>query len=324
MGAAFTMPLPPLTHHEILGLIAPFTTRGRRVDLDASDRLARRLVFRPLEHPAGERGPGGLQEALELESPYRGTFRLIRTVTHPGGLKASLVAEGPSPEAVLAQADALPPTAHFRAGEGYLLALSHRAEQPGAAPVPALLTAAEARVGGLTFTASLTGARGAADLRLADAAGDSIELPEDLLAVLGWNWSPLARDRDGWSGKLRLRGAGAERRRRAEEALELATRHLATTLAEPPPRFHQRFLAARWGSVFRRVIPVLTAAALVTLVASLPREALEEPALRLVLLNVPLLVIGLSFTLQERSRVELPPWPRALRAPAWRRAPAAG
>jgi hypothetical protein len=318
------MPLPPLTHHEIMGLIEPFTRRGRRVDLDASDRLARRLVFRPLDHPDPE-GGAALHDALELESPYRGTFRLSRTVTHPSGLAATLVAEGSSPEAVLAQAEALPPLAQFRTGEGYVLALAYQVEQGAAAAAAGpWLVGAEARVGGLTFSARMPSPRGAADLRLADPADEALALPEDLFAVLGWNWAPLRRDRDGWSTKLRLPGRGPERRRRAEAALELGARHLARTLAEPPPRFHERFLAARWGSVFRRVIPVLTAVVLVGGISLLPREALEDPALRLVLLNLPLLVIGLSFTLQERSRVEIPPWPRRPTGTAWRRAPALG
>lgn len=310
------MPLPPLTHHEIMGLIEPFTRRGRRVDLDASDRRARKLVFQPLEHP--EAGGGqGLHEALELENPYRSTFRLSRTVTHPGGLAATLVVEGPDPEAVLAQADALPLSAQFRSGEGYVLALAHEVEQRAAAQGP-LLVGGEARVAGLTFTARVPSQRSAADLRLADAAGGALALPEDLLAVLGWNWAPMLQDRDGWSTKLRLRGRGQERSRRAEAALEQGVRHLARTLAEPPRRFHERFLAARWGSVFRRVIPVLTAVVLVGLIALLPREMLDDPGLRLVLLNLPLLVIGLSFTLQERSRVEIPPWPRRPTASSWR------
>ena len=39
-----TKPIP-LTHHEILGLVEAFSRSGRQVDLTASDRAARRLVF---------------------------------------------------------------------------------------------------------------------------------------------------------------------------------------------------------------------------------------------------------------------------------------
>ena len=39
------MNAPPLTHHDILALAEPFARRGRRVDLAASDRIARRVVF---------------------------------------------------------------------------------------------------------------------------------------------------------------------------------------------------------------------------------------------------------------------------------------
>ena len=40
----------PLTHHEILRLIEPFTRRGRHVDLSATDRIERRIVFKPVVH----------------------------------------------------------------------------------------------------------------------------------------------------------------------------------------------------------------------------------------------------------------------------------
>jgi hypothetical protein len=151
-----------------------------------------------------------------------------------------------------------------------------------------------------------------------DPGGDSIALPEDLLAVLGWGWSPLTRIRGSWVSRVRVGGKGPERSRRAERALERTVRHLAATLGELPRRFHERFLAARWGVALRRTIPVLTAAGLVALVAALPGAVLDDPAVRLAALNLPILVVALSFTLQEGARVELPPLPRRSVAPAWR------
>ena len=43
------MNAPPLTHHDILALAEPFARRGRRVDLAASDRIARRVVFQEMQ-----------------------------------------------------------------------------------------------------------------------------------------------------------------------------------------------------------------------------------------------------------------------------------
>jgi len=61
----------PLTHHEILALVAPFARRGRRVDLAASDRVARRIAFRPVEHAAREDVPAH-RETLSLAQQAAG------------------------------------------------------------------------------------------------------------------------------------------------------------------------------------------------------------------------------------------------------------
>ena len=57
-----SMAAPPLTHHDILELAAPFSRRERHVDLAASDRMQRTLLFKPLEHP----GDGGRQPRLQV------------------------------------------------------------------------------------------------------------------------------------------------------------------------------------------------------------------------------------------------------------------
>ena len=40
---------PPLTHHDIIALVEPFSRQGRQVDLAGSDRTARKLLFKPVE-----------------------------------------------------------------------------------------------------------------------------------------------------------------------------------------------------------------------------------------------------------------------------------
>lgn len=319
------MPLAPLTHHEILELIEPFSRAGRRVDLEATSRLERRLCFAPVERAMEPAGSPPLREDLTLENPYRGVFTLTRTLTAPDGLQARLVVEGPAPGPLLASVEAMAPASQFREGPGYAIALRHhldllgeRSSRRGAAPRPALQQGV-ARVAGLTMTLTMPSVRlYPADLQLQAPPGDPIELPEDLLAVIGWDWAPLKRAEPGtWASKLRLHGRGPSRTARAEARLERTARHLAQTLAEPPARFHRRFLAARWGVVFRRTIPIWTFFAVIAGSMAIPKRVVEDnPALQVLLMNGGILIIALSFTLQEMARIELPPLPSPLRA--WR------
>ena len=93
------MAAQPLSHHEILALVEPFTRRGRRVDLAASDRLARRLAFAPVEHETP-----ALHESLALEHPGPGELRLTRTLRDANGVPAALVCDaGDAAEALAAE-----------------------------------------------------------------------------------------------------------------------------------------------------------------------------------------------------------------------------
>jgi thiosulfate reductase cytochrome b subunit len=166
----------------------------------------------------------------------------------------------------------------------------------------------------------------AADIELL-APREALALPEDLLAVLGWNWTRLLtpRGRSGspgsWKSKLRLRGRLPARSAAAERALDHAAVHLAQTLAEPPAQFHQRHRLARLGVVARRVIPLATPLLLVATILLMPRLDIEQGmGLWWLLYHVPTVLIMLSFTLQELPTLALPPWPRPSRAPDWRAA----
>lgn len=330
------MSLPPLTHHEILELVAPLSRRGRRVDLDASDRIARRLAFRPIEHPAA--GPAGtdaaealpaLREDLQLEHLFQRLFRLTRVLTPPSGPPARLVAEGPDPGALLALIEAVPPSRQLRVGPGFALSHHHHIDAPEAegAEAPLCLVESRAQARGLALTLRMPMVkRRPADLEL-QAEGDGrggrgglIALPEDLLAVLGWDWAPLKRVDEGqWRSKLRLRGGEPSRSRGAEAKAERAARHLAQILAEPPPRFHERFALQRWGAAARRLLPVMTAVAIVVVALVVPADYVRSrPVLMLLLMNAPVVLIGLAFTLQEMARIEIPPLPRPAAERAWR------
>jgi hypothetical protein len=330
------MQLPPLTHHEIIEVVAPFSRGGRRVDLAATNRVERRLVFRPTEHrpagpaPAASRAPGSwpgpLHEQLELENLYAGSFKLTRRLTPAAGPPALLVAEGADPGALLVHIESVPSESQFRAGDGWRIALSHTLAAPRE-PAPAggrhgvlVLQRGTAEVAGFTLHMKMPAAIGfPASLKLVAAAGDTVSLPEDLLSVIGWDWAPLRRDGREWMSKLRLRGKGDAYSRRAEAKLEKTVEHIAETLRAPPTRYHERFLAARWGVVLRRTIPLWMSVLVMLGVFLLPQSFKDEyPNLTLCFLGWPIILIAFTMTLQEEARLEIPPLPRPLRARDWR------
>jgi len=308
------MAVSPLTHHEILELVAPFTRGGRRVDLSASRRSERLLVFQPLEHAAAA---GTLRETLQLYSFGTGTCRLTRLLTRACGLEAKLEAMGPDPARLLADVEAILPARQFHEGPGFVIARSYSLE---GTPAGLILTSGEVRTEDLTLAMTVSPVRRvAAELRLIANGAARLALPEDLLAVLGWDWARLIRGKEGWKTKLRLRGAAQARTRKAEIALDRAAAHLAQTLREAPHCFHDRLRAARWGVVFRRAIPVLTFLFLVVAVASLAHRGIGQGSeLWVLFFHVPTALIALSFCLQELPQYEIPPLPRRMSMPSWR------
>ncbi|MCU0759827.1 MAG: hypothetical protein MUF07_11625 [Steroidobacteraceae bacterium] len=343
------MSAQPLSHHEILGLVGPFARAGRHVDLAATQRQERRIAFRPLDLPAAPAADGAaagqdataghgapaLRETLVLESFGTGTFRLTRTLASlDDGLRATVQGLGPDPAVLLAQVLAVEPRTQFRRGAGWSMALSYELYTatagaippvPAAATVPPaepVLVRGEVRVAGLTLSLSLSAVKGVAgELTLEPGGPARPDLPQDLLAVLGWNWARLVETREGWRSKLRLRGNTLRRSAGAERALERAAVHLAQTLAEPPARFHERWRAARWGVVLRRSLPVLTVISVMVAALLLPRaEIRQRPGLVTLIFHVPIVLIALSFAVQELAQFEIPPLPRRSAAPSWLKA----
>lgn len=315
------MSVHPLTHHDILALVEPFARRKRHVDLGASDRMARRIAFRAVEHPADGAGRPAVRDTLQLEHPEPGYFELTRTLTVEGGLQATLVTEGRDTAAVLACIEAVPLERQIDAGPGYLIARSYRVEPAGLSEeVRLTLVRAVARVDGLTVTLAVPRTSGIpGELTLACAPGDALELPEDLLAVLGWPWARIGRSRDGWSGTLRLRGSGPDRTADAERKLARTVQHLAQTLAEPPQRFHERNALARWRVTFRRAVPLLACFAMLGATAYIASLDLPENSVwRMLVFHAPPLLLLLFVALPEMPRIEIPPLPRRLAARAWR------
>jgi hypothetical protein len=311
----------PLTHHDILALVGPFSRRGRHVDLAASQRDERRLVFKP---PADEAAAADApRETLLLECLDGGRHRLTRTLRRADGIEARLRAVGADLEAMLAGIVAVPAERHFVAGPGFVIARSYALDGTGPAATLSL-TQGQVHVQGVVLTLALPAVRRvAADLTLEPAAGDKLALPEDLLAVLGWNWARLVPIKEGWSSKLRLRGDLGQRTRGAEAALETAAAHLARTLGEPPARYHERLAAARRGVFLRRGIPTFTALLLFGGVGLLSQFMPDLPmGAWVAMYHVPTVIVAVAFVLQELPRFEIPPWPRPLQGADWRRAPA--
>ncbi|MGE5152625.1 MAG: hypothetical protein ACM3ST_01300, partial [Bdellovibrio bacteriovorus] len=119
----------PLTHHQILALMGPFARRERHLDLTASRREERRLVFKARQLPSPGPGLPPLREELTLEVPERAEYRLIRGLTGPATgteppLSAILTALGPDLETLLEQVEQVSPERHFRLCEGTVVALS--------------------------------------------------------------------------------------------------------------------------------------------------------------------------------------------------------
>ncbi len=310
----------PLTHHEILSLVAPFTRAGRHVDLAASDRGERKIVFRPREIAAASPSGPALREVLRLECYARGRFRLVRTLTDAAtGLEANLRIDGSDPAALLTAVDAVDPHGHFRRGAGYTIAFSHDLETVRGHE-RRVLALGEARVDGLTLLLRPSNVAGMpADLELAPCPGERFELPDDLLAVLGWAWRRLVPRHDGWRSLVKVARFEPARSRDAEAKLVRAAEHLARTLAEPPARFHDRLLRARWGVTLRRALPlVIGVGVLAASPLLLYLELSPDSMWRMVIFNAPPLLMVAFFSLHEMPRFEIPPPPRRPTAPSWR------
>ena len=313
----------PLSHHAILALVAPFSAAGWALDLPASDRAARRLVFKPVVHAAGATHPA-LTETRELRDTPRGWQLLRRLQPKPGGpqqdeMTAEVLAEDGEPAELLAAAAAIAPGDLFTA-EGAALVLRCR---PGHPPQ---LRAAQAQVAGLRVACTVSGVKGyPMQLVLTRAEGDIRRLPDDLFEVLGGAWSRLVPLRTGWESSVMLRGQGAERSADARARLALSLAHLAGVLAAPPALFHQRFRARRWRIGLLRGGPLSLGVAVVAVAFAVRGTGGQAEAMLGALANlVPPLLMALFFMRREMPRIELPRVPRRPPASSWQPWPAPG
>ena len=302
----------PLSHHALLALMAPFSAAGWVLDLPASDRAARRLVFKPVQHAAGAHHPA-LTETRELRDGERGwqlTRRLVAAASD--ALPAEVLADDGEPAALLEAALSVVPAALFTA-EGAALTLRCRPGQP-----PQLREAC-ARVAGLRVAGTVSAVKGyPMKLVITRDADDTRRLPDDLFEVLGGAWSRLVPLRTGWESSVMLRGSGAERDADAHRRLAQTLAHLAEVLAAPPAQYHQRFGARRWRIGLLRAGPLSLGVAVVAVAFAVRGTGGPAEAWLGALANlVPPLLMALFFMRREMPRIELPRLPRRLPASSW-------
>jgi hypothetical protein len=320
--------VPPFSHHGILELAAPFSRRGYKVDMSASERAERRLAFRPVELPAVPGRYPRLTCVLRLEQPHRAKFRLVRSLRAPDGLTATATAEGDDVASLLAAIEDLAPSRQFRTVHGSLLALSFGLAwwTAGAEVRPSgadrlrepRLVRAEAIANGVRLLVEEEDNRRAFAVRIAATDDRRLALTSDFLAVLGWQWSPLRPNAQGaWEGGLSVPRREPRRTRRLEDLLQAATAHLAVTMARSPADFHDDHMAARWRAALQRLSPLLLVAGSIivflVLIVILPRS----PIYQVLLLDMSIVVIVAVALMDKAYRLEIPPLPRPLTQAGW-------
>ncbi len=312
----------PLSHHEILTRVAPFSAAGWAVDLAASDRAHREIAFEPRSHEGLDAAGGPVTEQLVLAEREPGLYRLSATYTAADGTWAGLALDGRDPADLLAglQATELRPRLFVRIA-GVCIGRSYWAKASEADPGDPRWRAvgAEARLAGRRVVLDATpGAGLPAQIEITPPPEGEPSLPEDLIAVLGWGWRPLVWRQKAWRSTRALPREEPRRRAAVEARIEQLIAHLAAVFAEPPGAFHRRFRRQRWAVVGRRLLP-MTIFFLVLAAVPLFGVVLPEGEMPPWLHGVPpLLAIGaLLFSGTEVPLVDRPPLPRPLEASTW-------
>jgi len=310
----------PLSHHEILRLIPPFTARGYQVDLVATDRAARRLVLRA-SADATEQPAARAREHLRLDLPETGVRRLLRRVEQPDGLVGELCIEdateiGAALDAVLAE-DA---PELFRALDGGpWLAMVHCSAAPQS---DWRLMRATSQVAGRAVWVDATRGdpeKGRVEYAIGPSPAGECPLPVDLVAVLGRGWGPLAWRESAWRGRLQVSRRVSGRRTQLEQAAATLVRHLLAVFSATPDAFHPRYRRARWAVVWRRLFPTLVFALLVAVLVApmLLVSGFEAPGW-FIALSHPFMLLGVVLAIYFDVRLfDVPPLPRALALSSW-------
>jgi hypothetical protein len=292
--------------------------------------MERKLIFKPIEREVDLLNVPSLRETFQLENLKGDGYRLTRILACltdlNAPLEARLVTEGRQVDDLLTNLSSVAPEKQFSSAHGFVVAKSYRlltndeAKQRSNAATPLILTQMVARLEGLAFTFTAPTVKADPDglIELVPLSGDLIKLPEDLLAVLGWDWGLLQPKGDGWRCRVRLHGTEPQRSLKTELKVERAFAHTARTLTEPPPRFHERLTAARWRVVLRRSVPLFISILLIGgALASSSLNIAEDSQWRLLVLNAPPVLLVLFFCMREIPSIEIPPIPRRSKALRW-------
>jgi len=236
-----------------------------------------------------------------------------------------LVTDGEHPGELLARIETTPPQRNFQSVADSLISRNYRLQPTagrladGTPLMLLVLTSAEARFDCLTLTLKAETGKGyPAEIELLPQPDCQLGLPDDLLATLGWDWNVLRPRGTGWTSSLRVPRSEPGRSRRIEIALERTVTHLARALAEPPRRFHDRLVRARWVVVLRRMLPLFACVALIAAIAALKFVDIPQESMFMMLIfNLPPLLLLMLFGMRELPRFEIPPLPRPYVAPSW-------
>ncbi|MBK1722457.1 hypothetical protein [Thiocystis violacea] len=317
--------MKPLTHHEILGLMAPFTAAGLHADLAASQRGERKLAFKPRALEPTQELPIPLEERLVLEVPESGDPRLVRTLSHASGLTSQAVAVGADPAVLWERIQAVPSRRQFRVyadvpvARSYLIEAVAGDETAAEPAIRVLITQARARVRGINIEMKADRFVGhAVELRLTADAGTTLKIPEDLTAVIGWNWRPLREFISLWRGSIRVQPKEPRRTADIEHKIGQTITHLADTLDRPPADFHPRFHRARWRVSFQRGVPLGIGLLIIALTPAIQwLDMADDSILRMLIFHAPPLMLAGMFIMREMPRIEIPPIPRPLTQARW-------
>jgi hypothetical protein len=186
-------------------------------------------------------------------------------------------------------------------------------------PLRPVIVAGAARIGPVLLELKAERFNGLpAELKLRTDAGGKLKLPEDLLAVIGWQHRPLRRIVTYWRGAIRVAPREPARTADIERELGRTVAHVAETLAEPPARFHERHAGARWRVAYQRALPLLILLAISAASPSIRYLHLEDGSiLRLLIFHAPPLMLLSFFLMREMPRFEIPPLPRRLVQQDW-------
>lgn len=320
------MGVTPLSHHDILTYVGPFSRAGRQVDLALTQRDERLIAFKRVDRSVDLEPAGSiaLTEHLTL-SLAKATPQLTRTLETADGLRVTLTARDANMDKLLERILAVSPNTHFRLVEGLLIGDSLRC--PDDASEPPVLRESRVNIGPahLHLDARTVGSEPmTVRLTCRDREADFAP-PDDLLAVLGRYWSVLETRDEYYKFTLNVPGRQPKRSRVARTRFERTAAHLQHVFTLRPEQYHETFRAERWKVWRRRLIPLGVIVAMLGALPFLGGGVLAgEKGFTPLAISLPniLFVLFMYVSRHEIPTIGVPPFPQPLDTAAW--TPASG